>query len=116
MGGRVTINATLSGLPQGTITLGPLTISPTTDNLVSSVVIELVDGVNTIAVPSWAVGMILQPDPTNTVQYSLCGNVSDTGTILAAATPGVLCFGTNPGQIILVAESNFTTEMTVTFF
>jgi hypothetical protein len=116
MGGRVTINATLNALPQGTITLGPLTIAPNGDNLTSAVVIELVEGGNTIAVPSWAVGTIIQPDPTNTVVYSLCGRVGDTGILMSASAPALVCFGPDPGPLVLVAESNFTTEMTVTFF
>jgi hypothetical protein len=119
VGGRVTINATLNGLPQGTITLGPITISPTTANLTQDENFTLQMGQSAIDVPSWAVGCIIIPNPTNTVPMMVAtvgvGNEGSVG--LSASAPSLISFPSPPpAALSFIVTSAVTTTTTVTFF
>jgi hypothetical protein len=104
-------------LPQGTITLGPITISPTTDNLTQDVNFTMAMGNTVIDVPSWAVGAIIIPNPTNTVAMVISTSEILSGVNLSPSAPSLISFPSPPPTAItFIVTSAVTTTTTVTFF
>ena len=117
MAGQVIIQGQLTGVPQGYTNIGPYIVSPSTSNNYSQTEITFASGPNTIAVPSWASGVIIRPDPTNTVAYFLKGASGDTGVGLGLIQPSLINFsGTPPANIVIAAVFIFTTVTTFIFF
>jgi hypothetical protein len=117
MSGYIAISGLLSNIPQGTINVGPLVITATTQNYMSATNVVLASGVNTIAVPTFAVGCIVQPPPTNAVALTFKGVSGDTGMTISPTLPFIFCFPTStPASFVIVAASLTTGDTTVTFF
>lgn len=117
MAGRVTIQASLNELPQGSVTIAPLTISPNTQNLYGSGVYTLAEGANSIIVPDFAAGVIITPTATNTIAITLKGASGDTGIPISPSAPILLTFPADPPETItLTAASDFSTPTTFSFF
>jgi hypothetical protein len=117
MAGRVTIQASLNELPQGSVTIAPLTISPTVDNLYEALVVDLASGANTITVPTWATGVLIIPTSTNTVALTLKGVTGDAGIEIGPASPTLLTFAsTPPASFVITAASAVSTPTSISFF
>jgi hypothetical protein len=111
MGGRVTIQASLNGLPQGTLTVGPLTISPNSDNLAETDNNIFPTGLFELTVPTWAVGCIIQPSPSNTSAIEL------GGVFISRTGPTLITFDDPPPAVLpFTTTVAMTTETTVTYF
>lgn len=117
MAGRVTITASLNELPQGSVTIAPLTISPTVDNLYEALVVDLIDGANTIDIPTWTSGVLIIPPPTNTVEIVLKGAEGDTGIIVNPAAPSLFTLPSSPqATFLLAAGSGGVENVSISFF
>lgn len=116
MAGFVTTKVDLDQLPQGSV-VSTTSQAGNTENEYAATAVELGNGVNSIAVPSWAVGVIIRPDPTNTVALTLKGAAGDTGTPLAPGkVSGPIMFpAAPPASILIVAAANTTTTTIVEF-
>lgn len=79
--GSVSVTGTVDGLPQGSVTVGPLTIS---NAAASGTVTQLTlaSGTNTITVPALATSIIIVFDSTSAVTKTLKGVAGDTGILL----------------------------------
>ena len=119
MAGQLTVAGVLTGTPEGTVYIGPVTITPNALNKYAATSLEPASGSNTVAVPAWAVGCRIIPDPTNAVAFKVKTVGGDTGTNLNQTTPSgpILFDAVNmPANLYIVAASNFTTYLTVEFF
>ena len=117
MAGTVTIGGFLSGLPFGQINLGPISLAANAGNNLAVTDITLASGANTIAVPSFAVGMVILPNVGNAIAMTLKGITGDTGTPLAPALPSLISFPASPpANIVLTAASLFGTITSIVFF
>lgn len=118
MGGTVTVGGFLNGLPLGQINVGPFSLSPNGGNNLQVTSVTLASGANTIAVPSWAVGMLIIPNTNNATSLTLKGVTGDTGIPLSPANPtGPVMFSASPpSDFVLTAGALFGTVTQVVFF
>jgi hypothetical protein len=116
--GLVTIQGSVTQVPQGQITVGPLTLTPTSSNQYSSSNLILSSGANTITVPTWATHIIIEPDPANTVSITLKGVTGDTGIPLALNQASVFSIpgAGSPGTIVLTSGAGATLYTNIVFF
>lgn len=116
MSGTVSIAGTLQSVPPGSTTIAAA-VTASASNLVQVTNTVLANGANTIAVPTWAVGVLIEPAANNTIALTLKGVTGDTGTPLSPTAPTLISFpSTPPANIVITAASVTTTETTVTFF
>jgi hypothetical protein len=118
MPGTVTIGGILEQLTMGTpITIGPFTITPNAAGHFAVTSIQLANGVNTIAVPAWAAGCIILPDPANAVGMTLKGVTGDTGIPLDLTSPSLLNFpAVPPASFVLTSALVGATQTEILFF
>jgi hypothetical protein len=118
MAGQVLISGQLTGTAAASvINVGPFTIAGNAANNFQVTNVTLASGANTITVPSWAVGCIINPSVTNTTGMTLKGVTGDTGVPLDPSGPTLLNFPSSPGaSFVLTAASLFTTITEVIFF
>ena len=117
MPGQVTLGGTLNGLPFGTIQFPPITIAANSAGNLVVVAITLANGFNAIAVPTWAVGVIILPNVTNAVPMTLKGVTGDTGLPLSLTSPSLLSFGAiTPANIGLTSSGAGATITQVVFY
>jgi hypothetical protein len=117
MAGQALISGQMTGTPLGTVNIGPFTIAANVGGHLQATSVTLASGNNTITVPSWAKGMIIEPDPTNAVALTLKGIAADTGIPLGLNVPALITFPASPpATFVLNAASLFTTITTITFF
>jgi hypothetical protein len=118
MSGYVAISGQITNVPQGTALIGPLTIAPSSSNFMSVLNVVLGSGANTIAVPSWASGVLIQPPSGNGVALTLKGVTGDTGIPISETGPTLLSFttATIPSSFVITAASLTTGDTTITFF
>jgi len=99
--GAFSISGNITGLPGGSIAIGPLgiTINPAVSgsSLQSK---DLASGDNTITVPTGAVAMIFVPPSANTQTITLKGNAGDTGVPLSKTLPQAIMLGASPVVIL----------------
>lgn len=116
MAGQIVIQGQLTGIPLGTIQVGPLTIAANTANELYIATYTLASGANTINVPA-SVGALIEPDPSNTVGLTLKGVTGDTGITISHITPTLLTWpAVSPATFVLTAASVFSTVTSITFF
>lgn len=117
MGGTVNIAGTIGPpVPPGQTTIAAA-ITASVANLIQIINQILASGANTIAVPTWAVGVLIEPASNNTIQLTLKGVTGDTGVPLSLTAPTLLSFpAAPPANIVVTAASVTTTETTFTFF
>jgi hypothetical protein len=120
MAGRITINGSLNELPQGTVSIGPLTLSPATENLCQAVNLTLASGANVVPIPTWATGVLIQPNPSNAVTLNVNTYNSEApadGAAISPTAPSLLSLPASPPlNLLIIAGSAADTETTVTFF
>jgi hypothetical protein len=116
MSGYVAISGNINNVPQGTTAIGPLTIAATSSNLFSITNVVLGSGANTITVPSWAVGVLIQPPSGNTQTLTLKGVTGDTGVAISETGPTLLSFTTPPSTFVVTAGGATTGDTSFTFF
>ena len=87
----VSISGTISDLPTGSKTIGPVTITNAA-SLGQETVFVLQSGFNTITVPALAVGCVIVFDATSAVTKTLKGITGDTGILLKPTGKNVLNF------------------------
>jgi hypothetical protein len=117
VGGQLTLSGNVTGVPQGSVAIGPLTVTPSASNLWNELTLSLASGANTITVPTWALFCLIQPASNNTVGLTLKGVTGDTGVPLSLTNPTLLSFAaTPPATIVLTAAAPFTTATSVSFF
>lgn len=118
MAGRITINGSLNELPQGTLSIGPLTLSPNTDNLAYEISILLGSGTTNVAVPVWAVGVIIIPNPSNAESLSISTSEEEGGAVgLSPTAPSLISFPASPPTAIAVTTGGALDTYTIfTFF
>ena len=104
MAGSVTIAASLTGLPQGTLSFPPLTIVPSANNELATTVVSLASGANTITVPTGFTpsGVVMIPPSTNTQSLTLKGVTGDTGIAVSPNEPSLLNFASSPPSTFVV--------------
>lgn len=118
MSGRVAIQATLNELPQGTVSIGPLTITPNTSNLCSVINTVLLSGTNQMAIPSWALGLIIMPNPSNATPMSVHTVITDAGIHLSQTVPSLISFdpANMPTQLYILTSGTPISETSFIFF
>jgi len=97
---QVTITGVKAGLPFGSESIGPLTILNTASGDAVTDLSSL-NGDNTIAVPSWAIGVIISLPAGNTTALKLKGASGDTGVSLHLTNPSVLSLPASQTTFIL---------------
>jgi hypothetical protein len=116
MSGSVVISGQLTGVPVGTIQVGPLTIAAQTSNEVYIATYTFSSGNNIQSIPA-CVGALIEPNPSNTVSLTLKGNVADTGIPISPTLPTLLTFPASwANSLVFVAGAAFTTTTSVTYF
>jgi hypothetical protein len=116
MAGTVTIEGTINTVPPGSASI-QTTITASASNLIQIINQVLASGANTISVPSWAVGVLIEPAPTNTIALTLKGVTGDTGVGLSPTNPTLISFPASPpSTFVVTAATVTTTETTFTFF
>lgn len=117
MAGYVAISGLLSQTPQGTIRIGPLSITPNGSNDFQSSQQTLPSGNNSITVPSWAVGVLIQPPTGNAVVITLKGVNGDTGTVISPSGPTLISLTAGSvSTFVLNAASTISALTSLTFF
>ena len=118
MAGQVLISGQLTGVAAASyINIGPFTIAGNSANNFQVNSVTLASGANTVTVPTWAVGCIINPNVTNTTGLTLKGVTGDTGVALDPSGPTLLNFpATTPASFVLTAASLFSTVTEVIFF
>jgi hypothetical protein len=118
MPGQVTVGGFLSGTPLGQVNVGPFSLTMNGANNLQMLPITFVSGFNSITVPSWATGMILIPNTSNAVGWTLKGVTGDTGVPLSLTNPtGPIEFPASPPATLgITAAANFTTITEIVFF
>lgn len=117
MSGYVAISGKLTGEPVGSINVGPFSIAPNGDDLLYIATFEFVMGNTTVTIPNYSAGMIIVPDPTNTIYLTLKGVNADTGFGISHNTPSLISFPTSlPGSVVIDAAADTSTQTTIMFF
>lgn len=116
----VNITGVLSGVPQGTVAIGPITTTSTTPCAQQTQVV-LQAGANTISVPSTPAptGCIIQLPSTNTSVVTLKGVSGDTGIAIGKTTSHLITWDPTavPASFVLNSVSTQTGLVTtITFF
>lgn len=101
--GVITISGTITGLPQGTWTLPPFTITINAGGNYAQTEVTLASGANTITVPSWASVCIIDPPSNNTQTLTLKGVTGDTGVPISETEATLLNFTTPPANFVITA-------------
>lgn len=100
------------------ITIGPFTITPNAGGQFAVTSLQLVNGANTITVPSWAQGAIILPNPANAVGMTLKGVTGDTGQPLSLTEPSLINYPTSgpPASFVLTSATAGATQTEIIFF
>lgn len=102
--GSLAFGGTLSGEPEGSSTV---LLTWTITAGVSSSVVDLASGANTITVPSGTTVVIVIPPATNTQTITAKGVTGDTGFQLSKTNPSVLAWQTGT-TFVLTAGAAIT--------
>lgn len=117
MAGSVIISGQLTGVPSGTLNVGPFTVQANTSDLYTEFTYLFVSGPNTVSVPDWSSGVIIVPSTVNTVALYLKGATGDTGIPLGLVQPSLINFPSSPPtDIYISAAFNMTTQTTFMYF
>jgi len=117
MAGQIVIQGQLTGIPLGYVNVGPFTIVANAGNNLEVLTTTLTIGYNSFTVPTWAVGVIIEPSVTNAVAMTLKGATGDTGQLLSLTSPTILSYpATPPATIGIYSVSAASTITTITFF
>jgi hypothetical protein len=118
MAGAVTISGNITGLPQGSVTIGPLTLTPADENLYEELTILFASGANTIAVPPWSEFCLIQPGTGSVIALTLKGVTGDTGIPIGLSKPTLLSFvdDATPASFVITAASSFSAYSSISFF
>ena len=109
MAGTVNIEGMITGLSIGSVQINVAPIIPNSANDYQQLVIFIHAGNNTIAVPTWAAGVLVIPPATNASTLTLQGNAVDTGIAISPSGPFLLTFpSTPPGSFNLLAGADVT--------
>lgn len=102
--GTITIAGSVTGLPAGSKTVGPLTISSAAA-VGQQQDIVLASGANTITVPSGATAAVIVFASASTSVKTLKGVTGDTGLIVSKVGKVVLQFDTSPIASFVINSS-----------
>ena len=116
MAGYVAISGQITGTPFGTQQIGPLTITPNGSNDFTTETITLSNGNTVLTVPSWAVGVIIQPPTANSNTITLKGGSSDAGIQISPTAPTVMSFAASAVATFVLTASASTAGTQITFF
>ena len=116
----VNITGVFSGVPQGTVNVGPITVTSSTPNSQQTQVV-LGAGANTITIPTTPAptGCIIQLPSTNTSVTTLKGVAGDTGIAIGKTSSHLLTWDPTavPASFVLSSVSAQTGLVTtITFF
>ncbi len=101
MSGQLSIQGQLTGLPTGSETIGPLTVSPNESSDYEEYSVQLTSNIfNVIPVPTWAAGVIIVPSTENSLPITLKGGIADTGVPISPSGPTLLEFPADPPSSI----------------
>jgi len=107
----ISISGTKLGLPMGSETIGPLTITnATTVGAVSE--LTSINGDNAVTIPANAIGCIIVPPIGSTLAKKYKGAAGDTGISLHLTNPQVICFASGVTSFILNVAGIETIEIT----
>lgn len=117
MPGYVAVSGLITGTPAGTVTVGPYTSPGNTSALFESTTVVLASGTNTIAIPSYANGVIIMPPTSNLIGITIKGVGGDTGIPMSPSEPAMISFpATPPASFVLSAASAMTLPTQVIFY
>lgn len=102
--GSVSISGSVTGLPTGSKTVGPITISSAAA-VGQQTDLVLASGDNTITVPSTATAAIVVFASASTTTKKIKGVAGDTGITLAKTGKFVLQFDTTPPASFIINSS-----------
>ncbi|MGZ4518845.1 MAG: hypothetical protein ACXVGB_00305 [Mycobacteriaceae bacterium] len=112
----ISISGSITGLPDGDKTVGPVAISSAAA-VGDSESIILANGDNTVTPPARATGCIIVFDPTSTTTKTLKGVGGDTGVPLKKTGANLLTFELAHGAFIINSSAADTgLYTTITFF
>ena len=110
--GNLTLNANVSGGPDGARSFGPLTIT-TQAAITETLTVTLAVGANSIALPTGTTCVVLQPpnsvNPAVSPAYggtvTVKGVAGDTGLTVSNKWPTLLSFDVNPAALVVTATA-----------
>lgn len=116
MAGTVAVSFELDLLTSGDNVASTTSIAANTDGYYEVLAVTLASGYNSIAVPSWAIGVQIIPPSTNTEGLTLKGATGDTGVPINVATPtGPIVFPASPPATIGITAAGAVTAGPVFF-
>lgn len=116
--GTATLNGVITGLPNGSVVLGPLVLSSAAANGTVQI-IALASGANTITIPTAPVpkGVLVVLPSDNTVVTTIKGVTGDTGFVVSKTGWFFLPFDTvPPANFVLTSASAQTAKYTYIYF
>lgn len=114
--GSVTIAANVSGLPAGSVSVGPLTVS--LSNAVGEILpVTLASGANTITVPSGVTCVLVVPSSGTSYGGTITwkGVSGDTGVAVSTINPTLVSVASTVASFVLTASTTGAT-VSVAFF
>jgi hypothetical protein len=103
-GAVVTVAGAVTAALGGEISFGGTILNAV--SIADVALVTLLSGVNTIGIPTGAVGCYFVPYASNAQQLTLKGAGGDTGLILAPTQPVLLSFGGGINTFIIQAAGN----------
>jgi hypothetical protein len=91
VGAVVSVSGMGSGAPGGEVAFGASIVNAT--SVADVAMVTLLNGANTIGIPTGAVGCFFVPYPSNVQTLTLKGVTGDTGVPLHVTNPIVISFG-----------------------
>lgn len=117
--GVVSITGSVTGLPTGSKTLGPLTIQSSTANGSTIEVALTVSTAVTVTIPTVGgncTAVVFCPASSNTNSLTLKGVTGDTGIAISKVNPTVIPLDTSPAASFVVAVGTGTNSTAEVFF
>ena len=110
MAGTVNIEGTLSGLTIGTVQINVASIIPNSANDYQQLATFIHSGNNTVAIPTWAVGMIFIPPSTNASTLAFQVTAGDVDNFpISPSGPFLFSFpATPPASFAILAGADVT--------
>lgn len=116
--GTITLNGVVTGLPNGSVVLGPLTLTSAAANGQVQI-IALASGANTITIPTapTPTGVLVVLPSNNSVVTTIKGVTGDTGIAISKTGWFFLPFDTSPpASFVITSASAQTSKYTYIYF
>ena len=117
MGGVVTIQGLQTGVPSGSVQIGPITLTPS--NVTTTELVPITIGNNTVAVPANATFVLISfPVLTTSIAFKSVAGDSNTNVIASTPnnSPSLINVSAIASFVLNVAATMVSSFMTLQFF